>query len=127
WGVLSLGVAVRQRAGARVAVAGLVAGLALAPWTVRNYWVFGRLIPVKSNLAYELYQSECLQSDGLLQLTTFHLHPYARASRERQEYKALGETAFLDRKREAFWRSVRADPEDYLERVASRFLGATLW
>jgi hypothetical protein len=104
-----------------------VALLILAPWTVRNYLVFGRLIPVKSNLAYELYQSQCLQPDGLLQTLTFQSHPNNRASREGREFTAFGEMAYLDRKREQFARAVRADPLDYLDRVACRFLGATVW
>ena len=127
WGVPSLLIGWQQRAWSRLGLAVLVAGLTLLPWTVRNYLVFGRLIPVKSNLAYELYQSQCLQPDGLIQSTTFGTHPYASAGRERQEYKALGEMAFLDHKRQQFRQALWADPGDFLERVADRFLGATVW
>jgi len=127
WGALSLLLAFRQRAWSRLGIALLAAAIALAPWTIRNYWVFGRLIPVKSNAAYEAYQSQCLQKDGLLHHTTFTSHPYSSASRERREYKALGEIAFLDRKQEQFRQSVAADPLDFLDRAACRFLGATLW
>ncbi len=127
WGVLSLIVAVQQRAWTRFGVAALVSLVVIAPWTVRNFLVFGRLIPVKSNLAYELYQSQCLQPDGLIQQKTFDSHPYGNAGRERQEYKRLGEMAFLDRKRELFWQSVRADPLEFIDRVACRLLGTTLW
>jgi hypothetical protein len=103
------------------------AALTLAPWTVRNYLAFGRWIPVKANLAYELYQSQCLQRDGLFQAGTFGSHPYCSPGWERQEYRRLGEMAFLDNKRETFWKSVAADPWDFGERVASRFVGATVW
>jgi hypothetical protein len=127
WGVLSLVLAVRQRAWSQLAVAALVAGLALAPWTVRNYLVFGHFIPVKSNLAYEMYQSQCLQADGLYQTTTAPLHPSSAGSRERQEYRKLGEAAYLDRKWQQFREAVEADPWDFFDRVASRFLGATVW
>jgi hypothetical protein len=127
WGMFSLLIAWRQRAWSRLALASVVAGLTLAPWIVRNYLLFGRLIPVKSNLAYELFQSQCLQPDGLLRSTTFGGHPYASAGRERQEYKGLGEIAFLERRKEIFLQAVAADPVDFLDRVASRFLGATLW
>jgi hypothetical protein len=127
WGATSLLLGFRERAWSRLLLAALFAGLALAPWMVRNYQVFGRLIPVKANLAYELYQSQCLQSDGLLQGKTFDLHPYHANTRERQEYKRLGEVAFLEKKREQFWASVEADPLDYLERVGRRAVGATLW
>jgi hypothetical protein len=125
WGALSLAAGVRSRAWLPLAVAGLAAALALAPWTIRNYLVFGRLVPVKSNLAFELYQSECLQKDGLID--TFVNHPYRATNLEGQEYADLGEMAYLDRKREQFWQAVRADPLDFLDRVACRFLGATLW
>ena len=127
WGVLSLPGVFRQRAWRKLGVAVAVAGLTISPWVVRNYLVFGRLIPIKSNLAYELYQSQCLQPDGLLRGGTFGSHPYASGGRERQEYIRLGEMAFLDHKSELFWKSVRADPLDFCDRVASRFLGATLW
>jgi hypothetical protein len=127
WGVMSFVLAIRQRAWLRFGVAVFAAGLALAPWTVRNYRVFGRFIPVKSNLAYELYQSQCLQSDGLIQEGTFGSHPYASSGREREEYKALGEMKFLDQKREQFWRAFEADPADFLDRAANRFLGTTVW
>src|SRR5262249_10925383 len=85
------------------------------------------LVPVKSNLAYELYQSQCLQPDGLIQVATFSTHPNGSRGRERQEYRSMGEMAFLDRKRQQFWDSVRADPREFLERVACRFLGLALW
>jgi hypothetical protein len=127
WGVLSVPAALRRESRARFAAAVLAAGLALAPWTVRNYVVLGRLIPTKSNLAYELYQSQCLQPDGLLQNTTFSAHPYRATRAEGREYQALGETAYLDRKWEQFREAVRADPMDYADRVATRFLGTALW
>jgi hypothetical protein len=124
WGVLSLALGVRRRAWSRLAVAGLVAGLTLAPWTVRNYLVLGRLIPVKSNLAFEMYQSQCLEPDGLLQ--NFHSHP-AGGGREGHEYRKAGEIAFMDHKWQQFREAVAADPPDFFDRVASRLLGATLW
>jgi hypothetical protein len=127
WGVLSLSAGFRRRDWPRLAAALGGAGLALLPWTVRNYQVFGRLVPVKSNAAYELYQSQCLQRDGLIQRRTFTHFPGRGGTPEGQEYTALGESAYLERKRDQFVQAVRADPLDYLDRVACRFLGATLW
>jgi WD40 repeat protein len=127
WAALTVARGVRRRAWLPLGIAGIVAGLTLVPWTVRNWVVFGRLIPIKSNLAYELYQSQCMQSDGLIQNTTFALHPYTAATPEGKEYHENGETAFLDHKRQQFWDAVRANPLDFAERVGMRFLGATLW
>jgi hypothetical protein len=125
WGLLTLPLALRQRAWSRLVIAGLAAALTVAPWIYRNYVLFGRFIPIKSNLAYELYQSQCLQPDGLLR--DFRGHPYGSGGPERQEYKRLGEMGFLDHKKQIFWEAVQKDPLDFLDRVASRFLGATLW
>jgi hypothetical protein len=127
WGLLSVLAGWRDRAWPRLALAGLVAGLTLLPWTVRNYLVFGRLIPVKSNLAHELYQSQCMQPDGLVQRRTLRLHPYTASVPEGREYHALGEAAYLDRKRRQFWEAVGSHPADFAGRVAQRFVGATLW
>ena len=89
------------------------------------YLVFGRLIPTKSNLAFELYQSQCLQAEGVLD--GFGRHPYMLSNPEGNEYLALGEISFLDRKLEKFRESVSADPLDFAGRLASRFLAATCW
>jgi hypothetical protein len=127
WGVLSLALGLQQRAWSRLAVALLAAGLTLAPWTVRNYLAFGRLIPVKSNMAYEAYQSQCLQSDGLYQVATAERHPSNTSSREGREYRAIGETAYLDRKWQQLRDAIWANPGDFVERVTDRVLGVTIW
>lgn len=125
WGVASLALMVRERAWCQFGIAVLLAAIVLTPWTIRNYLVFGRLIPVKSNAAYELWQSQCRQKDGLLR--NFDGHPYVGPGPERREYRAVGEMAFVDKRRELFWQSFWHDPLDYADRVACRFLGATLW
>jgi hypothetical protein len=128
WGVLTLDQAARDRGSClRFGWATLAVGLTLAPWTIRNYAVFGRFIPVKSNLAYELYQSQCLLPDGVLQGAGFVRHPYPATNPEGREYISLGETAFLNHKWEQFRESVRGNPTDFLQRLGQRFLAATLW
>jgi hypothetical protein len=127
WGIATVVTAFPRRAWSRLGTAILIAGITLAPWTLRNYRVFGRLVPVKSNAAYELYQSQCLQKEGLIHSSTFTHHPCGSATRERQEYTQLGEMAFLDRKMGQFRQAVWADPIDFLDRAACRFLGTTLW
>jgi hypothetical protein len=127
WGVVSLAAAWRSRAWRPLAVASLVAAVVLTPWTARNYARFGRLIPVKSNLAYELYQSQYLTDDGVVRGATFAHHPYgAPSGPEGKEYEALGEPAFMERKFQQFEGSVRAAPREFARRVANRALAATL-
>jgi hypothetical protein len=127
WGLVTVSLGIGSRAWARTVLTLGCAALVLVPWTIRNYLVFGRLVPVKANVAYELYQSQCLQADGLYESRTSPRHPTSQGSQERQEYKKLGEAAYLERKWQQFLDAVAADPEDFVDRVAARFLGATLW
>ncbi len=124
WGVTTLSLAVGRRAWSRLALTVVISLLALAPWTIRNYLIFGRLIPVKSNLAFELYQAQCLQADGLL--THFGMHPFGLSNDEGREYARLGERPYLDRKWAQFRDAVAKDPVDFADRVANRFLATTL-
>jgi hypothetical protein len=127
WAALTIAAGVHGRGWRRVAVAAAVAGLTVAPWMVRNYLVFGRLVPVKSNLGFEFFQAQCLQSPGVLTVAWFGAHPGNGNSREAREYKRLGEPEYIASKWGQFSESVRADPLDFLDRLASRFLCATLW
>ncbi len=126
WAVMSTILGFRQRGWLRLGIMFLLMALTLAPWTIRNYLVFGRFIPSKANLAFEVYQSQVLQPNGLL--LKFIKHPYGvNNSVEGRKYKELGETAYLDLKWQQYCESIEADPIDFLDRVAARFVGATLW
>jgi hypothetical protein len=125
WGVLTLACAGRGRKW-RFLVAALAAMSVVAPWMARNYDIFGRLIPVKSNLAFELYQSQVLQPSGVLELSSYATHPYKTGNSEGKEYRQLGEIAYLDRKMEQFLNAIRTDPTDFLKRIGERVLAATI-
>ncbi len=129
WGILTAVIGVRQHdSGKRLGLALVLAFLILMPWMVRNYLHFGRWIPVKSNLACELYQSQCIGPDGLVEHpSTFASHPYTAPGPERTEFNGVGEMAYLDRKANQFWQAVRADPLEFGARIANRLLAATLW
>jgi len=126
WGILAVVGSWRRGQRVRLAVALLAAGLTVAPWLIRNYLIFGRFIPVKSNLAYELHQSQCMQAGGVLRAPAFSIHPSGHSGEERRRYKRLGETAYLDEKWRLFRDAVRANPGDFMQRVFNRFLEATL-
>ena len=126
WGVLTLAEAARSRRLRPLLVAAVACALTVSPWVARNAVVLGRFIPVKSNLAYELYQSQLLSTEGRLSDKVFASHPFATHGAERAEYAALGEVEFLDRKGRAFADDVRRRPEVFAAKVADRFLAATL-
>ena len=128
WGLFALASLRVKPGGSRpaVPVAVLVAGLTVSPWVIRNYHVFGRVIPVKSNLAYEFYQSQCLQESGVLHEGIWQTHPNHGGNASFREYAQLGEMAFMDRTWERFRDSFRANPSDFFSRVSNRFQEATL-
>ncbi len=104
----------------------LLAVLIVAPWVARNYWMLDRFIPIKSNAFYELYQSNDMEADGLLQRKTATTHPFAGENEARKRYQEIGEVRFLDEFREKFLRSLRRDPLAYVTKVGNRLLAATV-
>ena len=126
WGLFAVAEARRPGRRTAAAIALIAAGLTVSPWVVRNYLVFGRFIPVKSNLAFELYQSQCVQEGGVLHDPIWAFHPNAGHNPALAEYARLGETAFMDRKWRQFADAVRANPTDFLKRVGNRLVEATL-
>lgn len=98
----------------------------ISPWLVRNYVEFERVILVKSNLPFDLYQGNYLDDDGILMKQTFHeFHPHNNAE-ALNEYVSLGETAFMDHYRASFSRELRAHPEVFLRKIFNRCVSAFL-
>jgi hypothetical protein len=117
----------RKRAWGPLIVAGACSMIAVTPWLVRNYLVFGVWIPVKSNLAYELFQSQIVEPKGLVHSTDFDEHPFTGPGSERCAYREQGEIAFMKNRGLMFRQAVQADPADFAWRAGNRFLAATLW
>ncbi|MGC8642452.1 MAG: hypothetical protein ACP5XB_21535 [Isosphaeraceae bacterium] len=126
WAGLTVTLAASAGRVRRFAVSGLIAAAVVTPWTVRNALVFHRLIPVKSNLPFELYQSQCLEPDGVLREATALTHPYVSDGEEHARYKQLGEMKYLDEKGRAFLESVRGNPLSFCKRVFNRLLAASV-
>lgn len=126
WGVYSVVTTLRERRFVPFLLSCVAVLVVMSPWIVRNYLVFGRFIPVKSNLAYELYQSQLLNSEGRLSTKVFRTHPYSANGAERAEYVALGEIAFLDVKKQQFLDEVRARPHRLADKIHDRLHAATI-
>jgi hypothetical protein len=125
WGVLTLFIARSSRTRTIFLVSGLVAIVVVAPWTIRNALVFGRFVPIKSNMFYELYQSNVLEPDGVLRLSTAYGHPL-NDTEERERYRELGEMRYVENARELFLGALGRDPVKYFERVGNRLLAVTV-
>jgi len=79
----------------RPAVAAILALLCCAPWTIRNYAVFHRFIPFRSNLGYELYIGNNENYDQ----RRIALPAMITQDLETLRYLRMGETAFMDEER----------------------------
>ena len=101
--------------------------IVVAPWTIRNRVVLGRWVPIKSNGMYELWQSQCLDDDGVFDWKTCSLHPWPSAGTQRIRYKEIGEVAFIDEKGDLALASIRANPLSYLNRVFNRWIAACVY
>lgn len=100
----------------------------MMPWVFRNYAVFGSVMPVKSNLGFELYFSTVHESRGILILEEQNQskkHPI-KPGPEREYALQLGEHEYQRRKTEEFLNILRNNPARYLEKVAYRLMYATV-
>jgi hypothetical protein len=89
-----------------ITVAVLVFALGLAPWTIRNYRVFGRFIPLRSNFGLELYLGN---NPAALDVNAFKMHPYINRS-EADDYQRMGEIAYMHAKQDAALTFMRSRP-----------------
>ena len=74
------------------------------------------------------FTSRCASSrTAWCRLSTFAEHPYTAPGRERAEFKLLGETAYLEKKRQMFRSAYAEEPAKFVEQIATRLTAATLW
>ena len=105
----------------RAAVALGIATLCCLPWTIRNYSVFRRFIPLRSNFSFELYigNNENYVDDRP------RLPPPITKERETLRYIHMGEIPFMDEE----WRKAKlfmlSHPRRVLLLFADRF--AAFW
>jgi hypothetical protein len=96
--------------------------IGLAPWTIRNYRVFGKFIVLRSNFGLELWLGNNPNVvDGLSQLS----HPNDNPE-EAEKYRRMGEVAYMaEKEREAFT-YMRTHPRDTLNYTFHRFVNIWL-
>ena len=95
-----------------------IAVLCCMPWTVRNYLAFHRFIPLRSNLAFELWLGNNEQFDEQSQVV-----PAADPERaEIRKYVHMGETAFMQDKWQKATGFMRAHPRLEITLFARRFV-----
>ena len=99
-------------------LAGFVFVAILAPWTLRNYRVFHKFIPVRSNFGEELRLGN---ADDAVGIWRSYVHP-SQYPIQLRLYQQMGELAFIQmREREAL-DFIRAHPGKFASLCVRRFL-----
>ncbi|MGH9741694.1 MAG: ArnT family glycosyltransferase [Candidatus Acidiferrum sp.] len=115
----------RHRASARAqlwlvrpAVAAAIALLCCVPWTVRNYILFHKLVPLRSNFAFELYVGNNENYDEENRLRP----PVVTQNREIVRYIRMGETAFMEEEKKKAIKFIESHPRVELWLISQRFV-----
>jgi 4-amino-4-deoxy-L-arabinose transferase-like glycosyltransferase len=98
-----------------------IASLCCVPWTIRNYAVFHRLVPLRSNFSFELYigNNENYADDHP------RFPPPITKERETVRYIHMGETAFMDEELRKAKLFILSHPRKVLALFGDRF--AAFW
>lgn len=99
--------------------------LVVSPWIVHQSVRLEKFVPIKSNVGYELFQSQIILEDGLIS-EHFQFHPYWPSSKEGKIYRQLGETQYLTEKSSKAKAAVLSNPSGYCRKLSARFLAATI-
>lgn len=104
------------------AVAGFVFVAGISPWTIRNYVVFHKLIPLRSNFGLELWLGN---NPGTVDNDSWDEHPNDDL-KEGLKYKQLGETTYMDQKLHEATAYMRAQPAHDAVLIYHRFISTWL-
>jgi hypothetical protein len=111
----------RPRAFARPALAAAVALLCCVPWTIRNYAVFHTFVPLRSVLGLQLWVGNNPRAKVVW---LGEQHPINDTA-ERNQYIALGETAYMREKLDAAADYIVHHPGREASLIAGRFV--SIW
>jgi Dolichyl-phosphate-mannose-protein mannosyltransferase len=102
----------------RPLLAAAIAALCCLPWTIRNYVQFHKLIPLRSNFAFELYIGNNENYDD-----QHKFRPGAiTQDREILRYVRMGETAFMEEEKRKAVAFISSHPRIEVRLTAQRFV-----
>jgi 4-amino-4-deoxy-L-arabinose transferase-like glycosyltransferase len=90
-------------------VAALIAALCIAPWVVRNYRVFNKFIPMRSNLGLHMYVGNTLDTSEYWHAELDPPH----SPRELNEMMRMGEIAYMAHKKQQAFAFIKQHPGVY--------------
>jgi hypothetical protein len=95
-----------------------IAILCCMPWTLRNYQVFHKLVPLRSNFPLELY----IGNNNNYATRQFVWPPKISKEREILRYFRIGETAFMEEEKQKALEFIRLHPGMAIELTGDRFV-----
>jgi hypothetical protein len=104
-------------AGRLVLASSLIFLAGIAPWTIRNYVVFHKIIPFRSNFGLELWLGN---NPGVPDSWSPWLHPNDDSS-EAAKYARMTEIPYMAEKQQEGIRFIRTHPRDVLNFTLHRF------
>lgn len=102
----------------RPALAFVVACLCCVPWTIRNYLVFHRVVPMRSTLGLQMWIGN---NENPQEAWKEELHPIFNSA-ERARYIRMGEIEYMQEKQREAIEFILAHPKRDLQQFASRFI-----
>jgi len=99
-------------------IAIVVFAMALVPWTVRNYRVFGKVIVLRSNFGLELWLGN---NPSVPDTWSPWMHPND-SPEEARKYQRMGEIAYMADKQEQAIAFMRTHPADTMRFIFRRFV-----
>jgi 4-amino-4-deoxy-L-arabinose transferase-like glycosyltransferase len=103
---------------AKPALAAAIALLCCAPWTIRNYSAFHRIIPLRSNLGLQLWIGN---NENARESWREELHPIFNSA-ERARYIELGEIDYMREKRREAIQYMLSHPTREAALIGNRFV-----
>ena len=100
------------------AMATAIAVLCCVPWTVRNYLLFHKFVPLRSNFPLELY----IGNNNTYASRQFVWPPKITKERELLRYFRLGETAFMEEEGRKAREFIRTHPGVAVELIGEKFV-----
>jgi Dolichyl-phosphate-mannose-protein mannosyltransferase len=97
--------------------AALIFAVGIVPWTVRNYVVFHKFIPLRSNFGLELWLGN---NPDVPDSWSWWLHPNDYLS-EARKYAAMTEIPYMEEKGREAWAFIRSHPVDTAQFALHRF------
>jgi len=106
----------------------IVCSVLFMPWMIRNYIVFNKIIPIKSNFFWDAYCINYNTKDGInTEDFLIKNHPYFTVRLHSDPvYKNIGEIAFMEIYKGNFFNKVRTEPYRFINNIKNRVLAVFL-